>query len=431
MEKFAGYGFNKSHSAAYALLSYQTAWLKAHYPAEFMAAVLSADMDNTDKVVGLIEDCHLQGVEVLPPDINQSIHHFSVPDDKSVLYGLGALKGVGEAALEGIVNERETNGPFADLYDFCRRNDTRKVNRRVMEALIKAGAMDSLGPNRASLIASLSNAVQLAEQNQKNASVGQDDMFGSSDEPDTHASVHIVEVEDWDDETRLSNEKETLGLYLTGHPITRYETELRRFTECRFSKVPDLVPEGEKGGGYGGYRKKDRKQYCLAGLLIGMRVRRTKTGSKIVTGVLDDRTARVEVVLYEDVFEQFGHALVKDKVCVVVGSVSYDDFNAAYSINAATIYTMTQAREKFARGLQIKLDRSKANGSWSDANITQQLTEVLNTYREGNCPVNIEYNSGRDISQFVLGEEWNVVPSDELLTRLDKVYGQEQIEIMY
>ncbi|MCK4675249.1 MAG: DNA polymerase III subunit alpha, partial [Gammaproteobacteria bacterium] len=235
MEKFAGYGFNKSHSAAYALLSYQTAWLKAHYPAEFMAAVLSADMDNTDKVVGLIEDCSEQGVKVLPPDINQSIYQFSVPDEKSILYGLGALKGVGEAALDGIIAERDENGEFVDLYDFCRRSDTRKVNRRVMEALIKSGAMDSLGPNRASLIASLSNAVQLAEQNQKNASVGQDDMFGSSDEPDTHANVHIIEVEDWDDETRLSNEKETLGLYLTGHPISRYEQELRRFTECRFS----------------------------------------------------------------------------------------------------------------------------------------------------------------------------------------------------
>jgi len=431
MEKFAGYGFNKSHSAAYALLSYQTAWLKAHYPAEFMSAVMSADMDNTDKVVGLIEDCHEQAVDVLPPDINQSIYQFSVPDTKSVLYGLGALKGVGEAALDGIIAEREANGTFEDLYDFCRRSDTRKVNRRVMEALIKSGAMDSLGQNRASLMASLSNAVQLAEQNQKDASVGQDDMFGSSDEPDTHANVHNVEVDDWDDETRLSNEKETLGLYLTGHPITRYEVELRRFTECRFSKVPDLVPESDKGGGYGGYRKKNQKQVCLAGLLIGTRMRKMKNGSKIITGVLDDRTARVEVVLFEEAFEQYGQALVKDKVCVVIGAVSYDDFNAAYSVRATAVYTMTQAREKFARGLQIKLDKNRVNGSWSDTNMTQQLTEVLNTHRNGNCPINIEYNSGKDISQFVLGQEWNVVPSDELLTRLDKVYGEEQIEIMY
>ncbi|MCG6937172.1 MAG: DNA polymerase III subunit alpha [Gammaproteobacteria bacterium] len=431
MEKFAGYGFNKSHSAAYALLSYQTAWLKAHYPAEFMAAVLSADMDNTDKVVALIEDCNQQGVKVLPPDINQSIYQFSVPEQKSVLYGLGALKGVGEAALDGIIAERESNGPFVDLYDFCRRSDTRKVNRRVMEALIKSGAMDSLGHNRASLIASLSNAVQLAEQQQKNASVGQHDMFASSDEPDKHANVHIVEVEDWDDEIRLSYEKETLGLYLTGHPVSRYEAELRRFTECPLSRVADLVPEAEKNAGFGRYGNKNKKQYCLAGLLISKRVRKTKTGSKIVTGVLDDRTARIDVVLYEDVFEQYGNALVKDKVCVAVGSVSYDDFNATYSVNASSIYTMTQAREKFSRGLQIKLDRSKANGNWSDTRITQQLTDVLHTYRDGHCPVNIEYNTGTDISQFVLGEAWNVVPSDELISRLDKVFGPEQIEIMY
>lgn len=431
MEKFAGYGFNKSHSAAYALLSYQTAWLKAHYPAEFMSAVLSADMDNTDKVVGLIEDCHEQNVKVLPPNINQSIYQFSVPDIESVLYGLGALKGVGEAAIEGIIEERDANGQFVDLYDFCRRCDMRKVNRRVMEALIKAGAMDSLGPNRASLIASLSNAVQLAEQDQKNASLGQDDMFGEADLPAEHANVHIVEVEDWDDDTRLSNEKETLGLYLTGHPIERYEKELRRFTECRFSKVPGLVPESERNGGYGGYGKKNKKQYCLAGLLMGLRVRKTKNGSKIVTGVLDDRTARVEVVLYEDVHAQYAHLLVKDKLCVVEGAVSYDDFNASFRITATAIYDIGQAREKFARGLQIKLDRSKANGSWSDATIMQQLTDVLHTYREGHCPVNIEYNNGTDISQFVLGQEWNVVPSDELLTRLDKVFGNEQIEVMY
>ena len=436
MEKFAGYGFNKSHSAAYALLSYQTAWLKAHYPAEFMAAVLSADMDNTDKVVGLIEDCKEQKVEVLPPNINQSIYQFSVPNTESVLYGLGALKGVGEAAIEGIIEERENNGEFVDLYDFCRRCDMRKVNRRVMEALIKAGAMDSLGPNRASLIASLSNAVQLAEQDQKNASIGQDDMFGSVDDmpegmSEEHANVHIVKMDDWDDDTRLSNEKETLGLYLTGHPIERYEQELRRFTECRFSKVPDLVPESERNGGYGGYGKKNKKQYCLAGLLMGLRVRKTKTGSKIVTGVLDDRTARIEMVLYEEVHAQYAHLLVKDKLCVVEGNVSYDDFNASYRITATAIYDITQAREKFARGLQIKLDRSKANGSWSDVNVMQQLTDVLQVYCEGHCPINIEYNSGADISQFVLGQEWNVVPSDELLTRLDKVFGSEQIEVMY
>jgi len=239
MEKFAGYGFNKSHSAAYALLSYQTAWLKTHYPAEFMAAVLSADMDNTDKVVYLIEDCHLQKLEVLSPDINRSEYQFSVPDSNTVLYGLGAIKGVGEAALDGIIRERNESGAYQDLYDFCRRSDMRKVNRRVMEALIKAGTMDELGPNRASLMASLNNAIQLAEQKQKDALAGQDDMFGSIAAPDEHANVHIVEVDDWDDEQRLFNEKETLGLYLTGHPIQRYEQEIREFTDCTLANAAD------------------------------------------------------------------------------------------------------------------------------------------------------------------------------------------------
>ncbi len=431
MEKFAGYGFNKSHSAAYALLSYQTAWLKRHYPAEFMAAVMSADMDNTDKVVTLIEDCHAQNIVVLPPNINLSVSHFSVSDPETVIYGLGALKGVGEAALEGIIGERESKGPFVDLYDFCRRSDTRKVNRRVMEALIKAGAMDSLGENRASLIASLSNAVQLAEQNQKNARVGQDDMFSTIDDAETNTPVHIVKVDDWDDDTRLINEKETLGLYLTGHPITRFEKELRRFTECTFINVPALVPEAEKtGNAYGGY-KKNKKQVCLAGLLVGVRVRKTSRGSKIVTGTLDDRTARIDMVMYAEVYAQYSHLLVKDSLCIVEGSVSYDDFNASYRITASAIYNMTQAREKFSRGLEIKLHRLRVNGHWSDAHMSQQLQEVLQTYRDGSCPVTIEYNSATDSSRLQLGEDWKVIPADELLLRLDKVFGQNQVKMLY
>ena len=275
--------------------------------------------------------------------------------------------------------------------------------------------------------------MQLAEQNQKNAQIGQDDMFGSFEQPDAHASVHVVEVEDWDDAIRLANEKETLGLYLTGHPISRYEDELRRFTECRFSKVPELVPEAERngGGGYGRYGKKNRKQVCLAGLLIGLRTRIQKNGKKIVTGTLDDRTARIDVTVYEEVYEEYGSNLEKDKVCVVVGHVGYDDFNATYTITANAVYSMTQAREKFARGLQIKFDRSRANGSWNDARITQQLTEILQSYRQGGCPVNIEYNSGSELSRFVLGEDWTITPSDELLGRLGKTFGEEGVELIY
>lgn len=431
MEKFAGYGFNKSHSAAYALLSYQTAWLKCHYPAEFMAAVMSADMDNTDKVVTLIEDCHAQQLTVLSPDINQSDYRFSIANAHTIIYGLGALKGVGEAAIEGIIQERSANGLFTDLYDFCRRSDTRKVNRRVMEALIKAGAMDTLGNNRASLTASLSNAVQLAEQDQKNASMGQDDMFASLDDGPSDAPVPVIIVDDWEDDVRLANEKEILGLYLTGHPITRFEKELSHFIECRFVDVPALVPEAEKNSNtYGGYRK-NKKQVCLAGLLMGLRVRKTSRGSKIVTATLDDRTARIDMVMYEEVYAQYSPLLEKDKLCIVEGSVSYDDFNASYRITASAIYDITGAREKFSRGLEIKFDRSQANGSWSDTKISQQLMAVLQTYTDGSCPVTINYYTGASRSRIKLGDSWQVSPSDELLTRLYKNFGRNQVVFLY
>jgi DNA polymerase-3 subunit alpha len=428
MEKFAGYGFNKSHSAAYALLSYQTAWLKQQYPAEFMAAVLSADMDNTDKVVSLIEDCHGQGLEVIPPDINASIYQFSVPDPKTVLYGLGAIKGVGEGALEGIIQEREANGVFADLYDFCKRSDTRKVNRRVMEALIKAGALDSLGSNRASLIASLNNVLQLAEKAQKDALAGQDDMFGDVAVSDAKESVHMVETDDWDDELRLSNEKETLGLYLTGHPIERYEAEIRQFTDTTLANIADLVPQ-ETGGNQ--YRKKNTKEFRLAGLVVSMRARKTQRGSKLITAVLDDRTARIEMVIYEEISQKFGHLLNRDKLLVVEGTVSYDDFSAGYRITANTIYDMTEAREHFSRCLEIHVDKRRVNGSWSDESMLSNLSEVLQTYREGSCPVCVEYNSGAEVTRMALGTDWKVRPTDELLSRLRSVFNDDQVKVVY
>ena len=429
MEKFAGYGFNKSHSAAYALLSYQTAWLKRHYPAEFMAAVMSADMDNTDKVVTLIEDCHAQGVSVLPPDINRSHTMFSVADEKTVVYGLGALKGVGEAALEGIIAERERNGPYVDLYDFCRRNDTRKVNRRVMEALIKAGALDALGSNRASLMASLANAVQLAEQELKNASVGQDDMFGAVEAAGDAPPVHVVDVEEWVDEIRLAYEKETLGLYLTGHPIDRYENELARFTECRLADVSGLAPAADKNAD-NKYRNRG-KSVVLAGLLIAQRMKKNNRGKKFFTGLLDDRTGRVDLVLYEEVYEQYKDVLQKDTLCVVEGVVSYDDFNAGYRITARAVFDIATARQKYAQALEIAVDRRRANGNWSETGVCEQLQQLLQAHAGGECPVLIDYHCGQALSRLKLGERWRVRPDDELLTRLKKTFGEAQVRMCY
>ena len=425
VEKFAGYGFNKSHSAAYALLSYQTCWLKSHYPAEFMAAVLSADMDNTDKVVTLIEDCHRMDLNVLPPDINRSIYKFSVPDDGQVLYGLGAIKGVGQAALEGIIEERLENGAYKDLYDFCRRIDSRKVNKRVMEALVKAGALDKLGPNRASLVARLQDAIQMADQYQQNARLGQDDLFGSSTEDDSIAPVDAITVPEWEEEQRLTLEKETLGLYLTGHPIKRYEQELRKFTDCPLGDLSDYADTGSSdGNNY--MARKNARDYKLAGLMIGMRVRKTKTGGKIVSAVLDDRTARIEVRIFEEQFEKYSYLLNKDKLIIVEGNVAYDDYFGGYRITAKTIYDITEARQRFAQRLEINLDHDKAANGF-----VHELNNVLNPFREGDCPVWINYLKDGARAKISLGENWRVQPSDELLNRLHGLAGENDVQIVY
>ena len=256
---------------------------------------------------------------------------------------------------------------------------------------------------------------------------GQNDMFGDIAQTESQPNVHEVKVSDWDDDTRLFNEKETLGLYLTGHPITRYEKELRQFTECTLNNVDSLVPADTTHR----YSKKNQREVRLAGLMISLRARKTQRGSKIVTAVLDDRTARIEMVMYEEVYEKFGHLLHKDKLVIVEGAVSYDDFSACYRITANSIADITQAREKFSRCLEIKVDKTRVNGSWSDEKVTAQIGDVLRTYREGQCPVCIEYISHSELSRIALGEDWKVQPSDELINRLQHLFSDEQINIRY
>ncbi len=223
MEKFANYGFNKSHAAAYALVSYHTAWLKTHYPAEFMAAVMSCDMDHTETVVVMLAECKRMGLTVHPPDINRSTFKFAVPKPGEIVYGLGAIKGAGEAALGGIVAEREASGPFKDLFDFCERIDTQKVNKRVFEALIHSGALDGFGLNRASLMKNLPTALAMAEASLRSKTTGQEDMFGmATDAGDQPAAITAEFVKEYDERQRLELERQTLGFYLSGHPIEAY-----------------------------------------------------------------------------------------------------------------------------------------------------------------------------------------------------------------
>ncbi len=414
MDKFAGYGFNKSHSAAYALIAYQTAWLKAHYPADFMASVLSADMDNTDKVVMLIDECRTMGLEVQPPDINRCDYAFTVNGDRTILYGLGAIKGVGAAALDGILAERDANGPFTDLFDLCRRIDSRRANRRVLEALIRAGALDLLDANRARSIHLLTEALQWAERQLRDQEVGQDDLFGGGGvlvrEIDAHHASLNSAVPEWSEERRLQGEKETLGLYLTGHPIERYRKELARFVT---SAIAGLRPTSDQ-------------TVVVAGLVVALRTMNSKRGDRIAFVTLDDRSGRIEIGVFAEAYQRYRDLLVKDRLLVVEGVVSVDDYSGGFRMNAEKIHDIDHARASYARGLEIDL----RNGG--DANgLCRALAGILEPFRAEICPVWINYRGRAASARMSLGQEWKVNPTDELLHRLCEVAGEDGVRVIY
>jgi DNA polymerase-3 subunit alpha len=409
MEKFAGYGFNKSHSAAYALVSYQTMWLKAHYPAAFMAAVLSADMDNTDKVVTLIDECNAMGLKVVPPNVNTSAHKFTVRDDGAVVYGLGAIKGAGEAAINAMVEEGRERGPFRDLFDLCRRIDLKKANRRVLEALIRGGAFDRIGPNRATLMAALPQALKLAEQDSAATAAGVEDMFGFDSGTLTASPSSYELVPEWEEDYRLQGEKETLGLYLTGHPINQYLEELGKITSCR---IVDLKPT--------------RKQMVIiAGLIIASRTMNTKRGDRMAFITLDDRSGRIEIAVFSEAYQRYRDLLSKDKILVVEGEVGLDDYSGGIKMQASAILDMDQARERYAKRLMLDLDAASA------PSVLSQLERTLAPFREGRCPIRVRYRNAVAFGEVDFGAEWQVKPTQELLQRLRQLAGETSVRIEY
>jgi DNA polymerase-3 subunit alpha len=411
MEKFAGYGFNKSHSAAYALLSYQTAWLKAHYPAAYMAAVLSSDMDKTDKVVTLIDECNGMGLEVLPPDVNASVHAFRVAGPASIRYGMGAIKGVGASAVEAIIEERAKNGPFKTLPDLCRRIDLQRVNRRVFEALIRSGSLDQIGPNRASLTAELERAMHLGEQNSRAISMGQVDLFGLS-------AAENVAVADWSEAERLAGERETLGLFLSGHPITPYEPDLKFLVSARLADVggpkPPAPLEGARNWSAG-------KPATVAGLVLEIRRRPNR-----VTLILDDRSARLEVSLYEEVFQQHRDIIVKDAILIVDGTLRFDDFIEAWRLQAKSLMDIDRARERFARRLWLRWP-----AEFDGPQGMNRFEQVLKPYLRGPCGVSVAVNRPDYSGKVNLPDAWSVRPTRELLDRLSALVGREGWYLVY
>jgi DNA polymerase III subunit alpha len=418
MEKFAGYGFNRSHSAAYALVSYHTAWLKAHYPAHFMAAVMSADMDSTDKVVTLIDECRNMRLKVAPPDVNHCEWRFTVQADNSIDYGLGAVKGVGQAVIAELVDERNQRGPFTDLFDLCARMGGKKINRRVLEALIRCGSLDSISPGRAQCMASLAEAVARAEQQTRDQAAGQDDMFGGA-APTAAVPVPYLDAPHWDEEQRLAGEKETLGLYLTGHPINRYRKELGELVSHRLA---DLQADSTRSA-------------RAAGLVVAIRVMNSRRG-RMAALTLDDGSARIEVVVYSDVFQRVQRFLGKDQVLIAQGIVGTDEFSGGLSMTADELFDVEEARLRFARAVVVKMSSEPGSKiavdcSVGTVSILQRLQDTLHPYRDGAARLYIAYEREDACAVLPCGDAWRVSPREELLERLRNVDGLTGVDIRY
>ena len=407
MEKFAGYGFNKSHAAAYALVAYQTAWLKAHYPSEFMAAVLTSEMQNTDSIVFLIDDCRNNGLEVLPPSVNMSIYQFHATNENTIVYGLGAIKGVGEAAMQSVIDSRKQLGPFKDLFDFCHRIDLKKINKRTLEALIRSGALDCLGIERSSLMAQLPEAVQAADQARSNRESGIMDLFGEVEEVQRKPAKP---VKPWSDEVRLKGEKDTLGLYLTGHPIDVYRPELKSFIS---QKINELTPT-RRG-----------VTTVFAGLVVDVA---NFPNRMMVT--LDDGTSRIEVSANHERFQRFKDIIVNEQVVVIEGEI-YEREGFDRPMGRLTkAFTLNEIRQKRANSIQIKLDTEHMSKTLS-SDLQKIILPYCNVDMCNHIPLHILLDYPYATAELHLGVNWKVAPLDALLSQLRDYFGKEALYVEY
>ena len=405
MEKFAEYGFNKSHSAAYALIAYHTAWLKAYYPAEFMAATMSSEMSDTDKVRIFYEDCRANGLTMLPPDINLSGYRFEPVSQTEIRYGLGAIKGSGEAAIGAIVAEREANGPYKGLFDLARRVDKRYLNRRTLEALVKAGAFDALNDHRASLMASVGAALETADRAARSG--GQVGLFGEALDG---GGEDLIDVPAWPEQEKLLQEKSALGYFFSGHPFTSYLAEVSSFAK---RQLDSLEPS--------------RDPVMLAGIVVSLRTQMTRRGKMLIL-LLDDATAQVEVVIFNELYEQSRHLLKDDALLVIEGKVNRDDYSGGMRVTAERIYDLAGARTRFAQGLQLA-----CNGQCQENRSGRKLAELLAPYKveEGGCPVWVDYHNPNARCRVRLGEDWRVRLDDRLIESLAGWLKPEAVNVIY
>jgi len=406
MEKFAGYGFNKSHAAAYSLVAYHTAWLKRHHPAAFMAATLSSEMANTDKVQFFFQNGLDNGLTFLPPDINRSGIRFQPVDARTVRYGLGAIKGTGESALGVILKAREA-GPFTDLFDFCKRVDKRVVNRRVVEALVRAGAFDAIDDHRHKLLSSVGVALEAAEQAERNAMQGGLFDLGG---PDQALPTPYVDVPRWSERDRLLQEKQALGFFLSGHPFNEYAREVSSFVRRRLAQ---LEPQ--------------RDSMLMAGVVTGLRTQMSRRG-KMAIVTLDDASAQVDVTVYNELWESERARIREDELLLVEGKVSRDDYTGGLRVNADRFLTLGEARSRYAKMLHLSMNGGTRAGD------AQRLQTLLAPHRgtgNGGCPVRLRYRNGEAEAEIPLPESWRVSLDDKLLDALADWLSADNVKVVY
>jgi DNA polymerase-3 subunit alpha len=375
LEKFAGYGFNKSHAAAYALVSYQTAWLKAHYPAEFMAAVLSSDMDNTDKVTGFLDEARAMGLTVLPPDVNESAYMFCATSDATIRYGLGAVKGVGRGACEAIVEARRA-GPFRDLLDLAQRCDGGRLNRRVLEALAQAGALDALGRNRASLMLQVPEVLRATDQLSRELAAGQASLFGGVDTAAPALRIDLPECDDWPIARRLEAERDTLGHYLSGHPFDPYREDVRALIGFDLGDLERIWASRPDTGGRGGWRPE--METTIAGLVVGFR----KKGDSQVFVQLEDGRGRVECAFFAETYAENAAAIGRDRLLVVQGGLREDAFSGGFALKAARCWDFAQLCSRHTQKLMLRIDLREPG-------TLARVEAVLASRRPGPTPIRL------------------------------------------
>lgn len=405
MEKFAGYGFNKSHSASYALIAYQTAWLKAHYPAAFMAAVLSSDMDRTEKILLFLEECKSLQLTVCPPNINESHYYFTMVDDANLTYGLGAIKGVGQAAIECMIAARKA-GPFENLFDFCERVDLRKVNRRVLEALIKSGCLDCFQQNRATLMTTVNRALQHAEQQLHNLTHGQQDLLSMA--AAKKPTYEYVKMPEWHQELKLQNEKATLGFYLSGHPLERFKEELPHLVTCCLNEI---LPGTQQ-------------LVRVAGIISNLRQRQTRRGDKIGIFTLDDGHGSIEVVCFSESFQKYRSLINEEQVVIIEGDVNMDEFSSSPRLVAKELLTLDDIRCRMAKGVQILFDSTQAFD-------LEAFKQLIKPHMGGPCPVILRYQKNNVQADIRLGKNWQLKPSESLFKSIENQLSIQSVAILY